>query len=264
VFALIVTSNALMLARHQHAQPSSTTTFTQDPQLIAYQKRIQTTHHIRAPTLRRTLHTVSLEYHSTMSATHRVFATTELLEAILLHFPMRDLLQFQRVARQWYAVIKTSKKLQRALFLLLGPGKPLPHLELPDQDMNVLIIIDLDKSWRTGERDETEHAVFVNPFRSRILQPYKTHRWLHVENNDAVLSFKEIKHKGGGSWEMMQVTSPPVARLDLEIMSQGNELRSENHVVSDQGKGGVTIGKLVRSVRAVVGPRCKHAMLDIE
>lgn len=47
-----------------------------------------------------------------------VFLTTELLENVLRHLPMKDLLLAQRVSRKWSGVIKQSKELQQALFFV--------------------------------------------------------------------------------------------------------------------------------------------------
>ncbi|KAK3717979.1 hypothetical protein LTR37_005405 [Vermiconidia calcicola] len=60
-----------------------------------------------------------------MAASVRVLDTVELLEHILYKLPMRDLLLAQRVCKQWQAVIKDSKKLQRALFFEPLDGSPL-------------------------------------------------------------------------------------------------------------------------------------------
>lgn len=53
-----------------------------------------------------------------MAASARVFATTELLESILLQAPTRTLLLSQRVDKTWQATISGSTKLQQALFFM--------------------------------------------------------------------------------------------------------------------------------------------------
>ena len=52
----------------------------------------------------------------------KVFATYELLEAVLHGLPTKTLLLSQRVCRTWRDLIARSKKLQRALFLLPVKG----------------------------------------------------------------------------------------------------------------------------------------------
>lgn len=56
------------------------------------------------------------------SATAQVLSTPELLEAILLHLPMQDLLLSQRVNKKFKGVIDGSIHLQRALFF-----EPIPQ-----------------------------------------------------------------------------------------------------------------------------------------
>jgi hypothetical protein len=45
-----------------------------------------------------------------------VFLTTELVENILGHLPMRDLLLAQRVSRKWAGIIKKSLPMQQTLY----------------------------------------------------------------------------------------------------------------------------------------------------
>lgn len=52
------------------------------------------------------------------AAAQQVSATTELLEAILLELPMRDLLMSQKVSKHWKAVWDGSVRIQRALYFV--------------------------------------------------------------------------------------------------------------------------------------------------
>lgn len=52
-----------------------------------------------------------------MAPIHQVFGTAELLEAILLHLPIRDALLLQQLRIAWHDTITSSAELQRALFL---------------------------------------------------------------------------------------------------------------------------------------------------
>lgn len=54
-------------------------------------------------------------------ARNHTFAAVELLEMILLHLEMRDLLRIQRVSKHWKAVLKNSPSLQRKMFLGFVP-----------------------------------------------------------------------------------------------------------------------------------------------
>ena len=66
-----------------------------------------------------------------MAALEVVFATFELLEAILFDLPIRTLLLSQRVAKQWKCTIERSTKLQQALFFKPIPGDPIPFTQDP-------------------------------------------------------------------------------------------------------------------------------------
>lgn len=50
------------------------------------------------------------------AAAAKVFAVTELLEAILLNLPLRNIFGVRRVSRKWDAVIEDSKALQQKTF----------------------------------------------------------------------------------------------------------------------------------------------------
>ena len=57
-----------------------------------------------------------------MAAAKKVLSTTELLEAILIELPTRDLLLAQQVSKQWQSVVVRSVQLQKALFFKAVPG----------------------------------------------------------------------------------------------------------------------------------------------
>ncbi|OCL15321.1 hypothetical protein AOQ84DRAFT_49271 [Glonium stellatum] len=57
----------------------------------------------------------------------RVLDTPELLESILLHLPLQDLLHSQRVSRQFHAAITSSPSIQQALFLRAKRRKSSPN-----------------------------------------------------------------------------------------------------------------------------------------
>ncbi|KAI7298394.1 hypothetical protein KC315_g18061 [Hortaea werneckii] len=55
-----------------------------------------------------------------MSAVAKVFTTVELLEAILLELPMKDILRAQQVCKHWKQVIAGSNAIKKALFMRPG------------------------------------------------------------------------------------------------------------------------------------------------
>jgi hypothetical protein len=56
-------------------------------------------------------------------AAQRVLSTTELLQRILLHLPVRDLLLAQCVSRSFLDLITSSLMLQEALFFRAKPHR---------------------------------------------------------------------------------------------------------------------------------------------
>lgn len=63
-----------------------------------------------------------------MSAAHAVFATFELLEAVLIQLSPADLLlSAQQVSKQWNAIIHTSFRLKRKLFLEATTSKTIVY-----------------------------------------------------------------------------------------------------------------------------------------
>ena len=71
-------------------------------------------------------HSVPIHEHKTPRSTgaaNKVLGTNELLEAILLCLPARDILLGQRVSRTWHDAVTRSPILQRALFLAPAHGE---------------------------------------------------------------------------------------------------------------------------------------------
>ncbi|OJD33793.1 f-box domain protein [Diplodia corticola] len=59
-----------------------------------------------------------------MASREKVLQTTELLELILFHLPMRDLLLAQRICKRFNDLIRHSTTLQQTLFFLPRPALP--------------------------------------------------------------------------------------------------------------------------------------------
>lgn len=59
-----------------------------------------------------------------ITATEKVLSTTELLENIFVHLPVRHLSSVQRVSRYWKATTTGSLKLQQGRFLTRSSGSP--------------------------------------------------------------------------------------------------------------------------------------------
>lgn len=82
----------------------------------------------------------------TVAAT-KVFGKFDLLQQILLHLPLRQLLLAQRISRIAFQVVQSSTEIRQALFFL--PTANVVHTE--------------DESWIEDGKDEEKLVVF-NPF----------------------------------------------------------------------------------------------------
>jgi len=117
-------------------------------------------------------------------AERATFETNELLEAILLHLPMLDMLTAKSGCRQWKALIERSLALRRALVLACDAGScvqlarmadcdrfGLPHLQ--HHDLNVLPIFRL-VLWSISHRNpevqsfERDYIGIGDYYKSRI------------------------------------------------------------------------------------------------
>jgi hypothetical protein len=125
-------------------------------------------------------------------AANNVFETFELLEAILLLLPHRDLLvSAQRVSKRWQAVVQNSIYIQQKLFYRQTKRTP------------------------NGKK----HSQIVNPFLAQILRLggasvlVETQGGLHVAHSRTRRDYKKLPKKPEvvktWSWEDMYPTSEP-------------------------------------------------------
>ncbi|GME22633.1 f-box domain protein [Neofusicoccum parvum] len=150
----------------------------------------------------------------------QVFRTPELLELILLHLPMRDLLLAQRVCQTFRTLVRTSPTLQQALFFKPLPATALPQPSSPSYlrshpsrkptaeswERNPLLIPDF---WPWFDRDDPTNKyspTLRDPDTLKTL-PLATERrvWLRPE----------------ASWRRMLVVQPPVGQLEMMRMFHG-------------------------------------------
>lgn len=205
---------------------------------------------------------------SNMPATENVFCTAELLEAILLHASMRDILQAERVAHQWQDVIQGSAKLQQMLFLAPTSVKAVRLIEAPPkkpyQYLASGLVFDFEfdfttLNWKTDEADRENRVVSENPLLSRILE-------VRHDGLDLVFDLEHKLHKlvnKDGSWNRMQLTSPPVSEIELSIIpTDGRAYNRRTPTIHAEAHIGVTIGELVRAVTYHAGG-CREALVSI-
>lgn len=122
-----------------------------------------------------------------------VFGTAELLEAILLELPIKDLLMnAQRVSTTFNTTIQASTRLQQALFFKPLPGPPL-NLERFNSSR-----------LREIPSENVYHTVIENPFYDGLSQ-YKP--LLKSRRFKPLLTALQRQE---ASWRRMLVTQPPI------------------------------------------------------
>lgn len=118
----------------------------------------------------------------------------EVLEPILLHLDTRTLLIPQRVCQCWHTVIKTSKPIQQALFLV--PVEP------------------TDVSLRERVR---------NPLLEEII-------WPLVMHSEWVYTAKDALFRECASWRKMLFQQPPTSVIGIvELLTHQSRTRKDTH-----------------------------------
>ena len=124
------------------------------------------------------------------------FATQELLEMLLVHLPIRDiLLRAPLVSKHWKATIDTSPTLQHALFFRPVPGKT---LRLYDSIRNPYVSF-----WAEKEDAEHIHTVFANPF-------YLGLKKRSQQQEEVTGRQRTALDRPEASWRRMRIVQPEV------------------------------------------------------
>ncbi|KAI5363993.1 Putative F-box domain-containing protein [Septoria linicola] len=162
-----------------------------------------------------------------------VFNIVELLEQILLHLPMRDLLLSQRVCRRWRALSRDSVQIRRALFLVPSQYGPVSYIDWEFDDRGYY-----NDWWR-----QTGNPLHLQPLRCPSNAPpsrYKAH-WggnrqdigvYKVFANPLLVELFPVLSQNGvwspspdlppevlslhASWRRMYMTQPPIAQLYIK------------------------------------------------
>lgn len=142
-------------------------------------------------------------------ASERVFGINELLENILSHLRMKDLLHAQQACQQWRTVIAGSKFLRRHLFLEpeLGDIKPLNLSPIQILQMGC------DVSY-----EETQGA---HPFLEDVFLPCEydvPRRYILIAEE-----VKRILFSREGGWVNTFILQPPPRKVQIEY---GGSIRS--------------------------------------
>ena len=129
-----------------------------------------------------------------------VFDKVELLEHILLHLPLRGLLQVQRVSRHFHAVVHGSPPIQRVLFF-----KPL----------------------EASIRGTGGHPTYVKDKHTMPMNPFLANYLLYtgIKSHNAAVTYKTRPFEGAidlsytdpaASWRKMLVIQPAARPLSIQ------------------------------------------------
>ncbi|KAF2225142.1 hypothetical protein BDZ85DRAFT_89162 [Elsinoe ampelina] len=157
---------------------------------------------------------------------------TYLLEMVLRHLPMQDLLRCQRVAKDWKALVGSSRALQSKLFLL--PVEEEIAVVVPDREANENLICDeCTKDLRVIHPPLCLHGTkilsgrIVHPLlvdQGGILPAIGSLEFIHLSE---ILDNMSKEPDMSQAWAEMFVTQPPcktVTLWDREEMVTGSSI----------------------------------------
>lgn len=148
----------------------------------------------------------------------------ELLEQILLHLPMRDVLLAQRVCTRWRSVIIHSNRLQRALYFV---PSPIPSGSCPPLVHNPLIA--------------SAFAAYFSFPTANYRKPYNT----YVILKSTEKPWEDSVKRKDASWRRMLIAQPPaynVLVLDQRVAPDYDDCFEERAKDTE----GVKLGQLLR------------------
>ena len=143
------------------------------------------------------------------TATTKVFDVAELLEHILSHLPMKDILLAQRVSKQFRHAIKNSLTLQRKLFYL--PSKTENEDRLPKVNPFLEKLLNLQGLRTAGFKEkccETGHRrllPYTEGVGSATVGPFEQGKPARVALHMKEWGDGETREAPKGSWEDMRV-----------------------------------------------------------
>ncbi|KXT01757.1 hypothetical protein AC578_2784 [Pseudocercospora eumusae] len=155
-------------------------------------------------------------------ACHETLETVELLEEILSHLPMKDLLFAQRISRTWQNCIKNSKRLQQGLFFR-APGAQ-PTVDLVGELFNRT-----DPEGSDPCKDSFLQSAVINPLLRKALSPKQMAH--HLLRSDRSLSSETAFARPEASWRNMLWTYPELKSTDAKSFA----LRSREAFIASGG-----------------------------
>lgn len=186
------------------------------------------------------------------SVMDEVLRTTELLEAILLELPVRDLLLANSVSKRFQQVIASSINIQQALFI-----RPEVRTAGIQRRLNPLFFSDGDGDWY-----KQLHLSLRNPSTGLLniftpLGPDTAARYAKLPLYEGPLQEiggvtvltedhlgpRAIKKYDSGSWEAMYLTQPP------ESIVVGFSLDAVNSLLDSLVVGAVKMGEVLPMIQ---------------
>ncbi|KAK5705544.1 hypothetical protein LTR97_002663 [Elasticomyces elasticus] len=191
---------------------------------------------------------------ATTTAGGTLASTPELVEMILLQLPLPNVLLAQRVDRTWYAIIKESPQLQRALFFrprrdisLVFPSAAI--CTLPCKSAGTCKrLLEPPGHGREGIRwmfevagTQEAHCPTINPL-TTTLWPEQWMSSEEIEFRTPLVGHNTAVARREASWRRMLFTQPPVTNL----MVDHGYARHWHEVVATSAAG-VTLGDIVEN-----------------
>ncbi|KAF2172458.1 hypothetical protein M409DRAFT_17690 [Zasmidium cellare ATCC 36951] len=162
-----------------------------------------------------------------LTAASKAFATTELLEDILLYLPNKTLSKLKQVSRHWKATIEGSQAIRKQLFLKSGDfdtfrlgGVFHPSLLVPGGTVALL-----------------------NP----MLEPYSD-------------ELERLPRAKRGAWQRTLATQPATTELKVTIFMDPRSMSSTSLVRAVKNDRGVTIKDVADWVRTFCEHMSRHRM----
>ena len=216
-----------------------------------------------------------------MAACDSVIATSELLEKIILHLPLQDILLNQRVSSLWRAIIQESPQIQRVLFM-----KPSSAERLDNEHQTAGGDAELTEKWWTtlGREFDVEFGPVLNPFMQKYAfrKDYTEVECIGVsivhkgfinptaeDTRNSVLHVEQC-HSRNASWRKMLFSQPPMSCL--RILCNVNHLLDNDHRHEDLDSlqdrdencfrilngNGLSMGDVVKGIREhwFICPHC--------
>jgi hypothetical protein len=172
-----------------------------------------------------------------------VLGTVELLEAIIVAVPVRDILRANGVSRQWQAVIQGSLQLQQSLFMVPVEPSEIRHHKYGGSDWFKYVFV--------SPQATLPRALYMG-VTTAVANPLCVEGWPSDEQSDECgmllrvrNSFKDLPRD---CWmTRMQLTQPPTQEIKVYWSADHRRMCDDESTISVNT--GVTLEDLLTSAR---------------